>query len=180
MNSEIPEFQSLDEGLDYLMAYLTNFSEDLWEKEFYVDKRWLEIRADMRFHESVLHVFESDGKYMRILEGDIAMGTWEYTLGGLVIKIGAQHELYERVFLNEKFFVLTKHGDHSSKKNVPKYFFLATEALANDVSKMIKRKAEWKDILTVMYNIYKSNTNYTLILVVFFVIVIIMVFFSVI
>lgn len=131
----------------------------------------MEVRDDINFQEAILHVFEENGTYLRILDGDISQGSWEYTLGGLVIKFAGSHELYERVFLNEKFFILKKHGDHSSKGRRSKYFFIATESLA--------RRMEWTDLLALMYEIYKSNTNYLMIVLGFFILVAIIVFFSI-
>lgn len=171
MNEDLPEFKSLDQGIDFLMGYLSRFSEELFEQEFYINKRWMEVRDDVHFQEAVLHVFEENGSYLRILDGDIATGSWEYTLGGLVIKFAGKHELYERVFLNDKFFILKKHGDHSSKGNQPKYFFIATESLV--------RKMEWTDLLVIMYDIYKSNTNYMVIVVGFFILVALIIFLSI-
>ncbi|WP_264790745.1 hypothetical protein [Aureispira anguillae] len=172
MNEELPKFNSLDEGIDFLMGYLHRFSEDLWEHDFYINKRWMEVRDDINFQEAILHVFEDNGQYLRILDGDISTGSWEYTLGGLVIKFAGRHELYERVFLNESFFILKKHGDHSSKGNRSKYFFIATESLA--------RRMEWTDLLVVMYEIYKSNTNYMAIVVGFFLLVALIIILSII
>lgn len=171
MNEELPHFNSLDEGIDFLMGYLRRFSEDLSEPEFYLNKRWREVRDDVNFQEAILHIFEDNGQYLRILDGDISTGSWEHTLGGIVIKFAGRHELFERVFLNEKFFILKKHGDHSSKGNRSKYFFIAAEPLA--------RSMEWTDLLVVMYEIYKSNTNYMMIVVGFFVIVALIVFLSI-
>jgi len=172
MNEDLPKFDNLDQGIDFLMGYLGRFSEDLWEQEFYTNKRWMEVRDDMNFQEAILHVYEEGGTYLRILDGDISTGSWEYTLGGLVIKFAGRHELYERVFLNEKFFILKKHGDHTSKGNRSKYFFVAAESLA--------RRMEWTDLLVVMYEIYKANTNYMTIVMVFFVIIAVILFLSII
>lgn len=180
MNEDLPEFNSLDQGIDFLMGYLNRFSEDLWEYEFYVNKRWIEVRNDVRFQESILHVFEDNGVYLRILDGDISSGTWEYTLGGFVIQFAGRHELYERVFLNEKFFILKKHGDHSSKGNSPKYFFIVTESFSRQMGKVLRRKMEWTDVLAPMYEIYKSNTGYMMIVLGFFILISIIIFFSII
>lgn len=81
MNEELPTFKSLDEGIDFLMRYLARFSEDLYEQEFYVNRRWMEVRDDVHFQEAILHIFEDNGSYLRILDGDISTGSWEYTLG---------------------------------------------------------------------------------------------------
>jgi hypothetical protein len=172
INTELPRFDSLDQGIDYIMQYLWRFSEDLHEHEFYLNKRWKEVRDDVNFQESVLHVFKPDGQYLRILEGDINTGTWENSLGGFVIKFAGKHELYDKVFLNENFFILKKHGDQAVTRGQKKYFFIASERVA--------RRREWVDLLDIMYEIYKGNTNYMMIVVIFFVIIAIIIFFSII
>ncbi len=155
LNDNLPKFNSLDEGIDFLMKYLYRFNENLSEERFYVNKRWLEVRDDINFQESILHVFEEDGKYLRILEGDISSGKWEYSHGGLILDFKGYQELYESTFLNEKFFILQKHGDHSSKGDRSKYLFIAEESIA--------KKLDWSELLVVMYDIHKSNTQYMLI-----------------
>ena len=169
LNSELPHFNSLDEGIDYIMKYMGRFSEDLSETEFYLGTRWLEVRDDVNFQETILHVFKEGGVYLRILDGDIGTGNWEQTVGGFVIKFAGKHELYDRVFLNEDFFILRKHGDQSLKGQ-RKYFFIAREALA--------RKREWVDLLDLMFEIYKGNANYLVLVVVALLIVAVILFFS--
>ena len=156
VNSELPAFKSLDEGIDYIMKYMWRFSEDLSETEFYLNTRWLEVRDDVNFQETILHVFKEGGVYMRILEGDINLGNWELNVGGMIIKFAGKHELYERVFLNDDFLVLRKHGDQSMKGQ-KKYFFLVRESLG--------RRREWVDLLDIMFELYKGNSNYLAIVV---------------
>ncbi|MCH2022989.1 MAG: hypothetical protein MK207_10975 [Saprospiraceae bacterium] len=163
LDDNLPKFNSLDEGIDFLMKYLYRFSEDLSEDRFYINKRWLEVRDDINFQESLLHVFEEDGKYLRILEGDISTGRWEYSHGGLILEFNGYQELYENTFLNEKFFILQKHGDHSSKGDRSKYLFIADEQLA--------KKLNWPELLLTMYDIYKSNTQYLFIVLIFITII---------
>lgn len=171
MDTELPRFNSLDEGLDHVLKYVGIFTEDLPEKQFYINKRWREVRDDPSFQENVLHVFQENGTYLRILDGDIAAGNWELSLGGLIIKFAGRNELYERAFINEDFMVLRKHGDQTSK-GLRKYFFLVREPLVPN--------REWTDQLDLIYEIYKGNTNYMFFVVLFFVIVAIIVFFSII
>ena len=169
LNNELPHFNSLDEGIDHIMQYMWRFSEDLSEPEFYLETRWREVRDDVNFQETVLHVFKHEGTYLRILDGDINSGTWTNSIGGFIIKYADKHELYERVFLNDNFFILKKHGDHSVKGQ-RKYFFMARESIA--------RRREWVDLLDLMYEIYKGNANYIIIVVLVLVVIAVIVFFS--
>lgn len=119
----LPEFKSLPEGIGYLMGRVRSMSDSLADSQVYVDKRWLEVRDDLDFQESVLHVFKEGGSYLRILDGDIASGSWEASLGGLIIKFGGKHELYELVFLDLDFFILKKHGNKAPRAGVPTLFW---------------------------------------------------------
>ncbi len=170
LNNELPPFNSLDEGIDELMKDMRRFSEGLHETEFYLNTRWREVRDDIEFQETVLHVFKEGGVYLRILDGDIATGNWEQTIGGLVIKFSGKHELYELVFLNEDFFILRKHGNQALKGR-RKYFFMAREAVA--------RRREWVDLLDLMYEIYKGNSNYVAVVIVVLLVIAVVVFFSI-
>lgn len=170
LNQDLPLFNNLDEGVDFLMNYLFRFSEELWDEEFYTEIRWLEIRDDVHFQESILHVFKEDGQYLRILDGDISSGVWENELGGIILKINGRHELYERTFLNEEFFILKKHGDHSIKGLASKYFFLTREPLG--------KRYEWPQLLSILYAVYQSNTHFRIIVFVLVALLFIVLFFT--
>ena len=126
-------------------------SDSLGDTQVYVDKRWLEVRDDLDFQESVLHVFKEGGSYLRILDGDIASGSWEASLGGLIINFGGKHELYELVFLDLDFFILKKHGQQGPKGGRP-YFVLAREGRA--------KGREWPELLELLFQDYKSESSY--------------------
>jgi len=165
------DFASLEEGIDRLLPYIWRFSERLNEFEFYVNRRWVELRGDIEFQEAILHVFKEDGNYLRIIEGDIETGTWDYDINGFILKYKGGHELYELAFLNESYFILRKHGDHVAKGNRSKYMFFTTE--------VINYRYQWPDILEKMYNdIFKQNTNYLLFVVLIVVIIAAIIFLS--
>ena len=151
-NDDLPEFKNLAEGIGFLMRYLRPYSEGLSDYEFYLNRRWMEVRDDVEFQEAVLHVFKEEGQYLHILDGDVSGGSWEHDLRGIILQFAGEHELFELVFLNENFFILKKHGNHDSKGYQSPYLFLASEGLA--------RRAEWPDLLAVMYEYYKDNSNY--------------------
>lgn len=151
-DKDLPEFESLKQGIDYLMQYLGPFSDDLSDHELYLNRRWMEVRDDVHFQEAVLHVFKESGEYLNILDGDISTGKWENDLNGLVLQFGRDHELYELVFLNANFFILTKHGEHNAKGPGRQYLFLASEGYA--------RSLEWPQLLEILYAYYKDNSSY--------------------
>jgi hypothetical protein len=163
----LSECKSIDQGIDYLRRNLRHFldsSDELDDYDRYTEKRWLEVRSDLGFQEAILHIFEKDGTYLRILDGDIFTGSWQHLHDGIAIKHAGQHQLYELVFLDADFFILTKHGDHIAKGNSPKYFFIITESLSNRLERILKRKPEWLDVLVYLYSIYKNDKSYTLLI----------------
>jgi hypothetical protein len=168
INPPLPKFNSLDEGIDYLLYYVGGYSDSLGDKQVYIEKRWVEVRDQVDFQENVLHVFRENGTYNHILNGDISAGSWELAMGGFVWKFGGRNELYQLVFLNEDFFILKKQGNHYRAPR--KYVVLVQERLA--------RGKEWTDLLDVLYELYKGNSNYILLLVMFFIAVAVLFFFS--
>lgn len=168
-NLELPRFKSLDEGVDHVMEYVSDFTETLDDRAFYTEKRWREVRDDVNFQENILHVFKEGGTYLRILEGDISTGNWELGLDGFILKFAGKNELYELTFLNEDFLILQKHGDQTSRGH-KKYFFLAREGAANN--------KEWMDLLEVMFELYKGNSSYIGVVVLILLVAAIILFFS--
>ena len=169
INPPLPAFKTLDEGIDYLMDYVGIYSEDLSNREMYVGRRWIEVRDNVHFQESLLHIFEDGGTYIRILDGDISSGSWSLGLGGFVYKYGGSNELYELVFLNEDFFILRKHGKKTGKKD-PGYLVFVREGLAQN--------REWTHLLEHMYELYKGNSNYVTILFILAFLIAVVLFFS--
>ncbi len=171
-SEEFPEdYKTLDDGIDALLPYIWKFSEGLQDYDYYVNRRWKEVRGSIEFHESILHVFKDSGEYLRIIEGNIETGAWEIDINGFILQYKGGYELYELSFLNENFFMLRKHGDHVNKGMRAKYLFFTTETIAN--------KYEWPKILALIFNsIYKQNSNYLFILVIFIAIVAFIAFLS--
>jgi hypothetical protein len=170
VNTSLPEFENLDEGIDYIVKNMELLSKDLSEEDFYLNKRWLEVRDDHNFKESILHIFKANGEYLRILNGDIDQGNWEQNVGGFIIKYANRHELYESVFLNDNFFVLKKHGNQNLNGS-RKYFFLVKENFAGN--------KEWDELLESMYGVYKGNINYLLAVAVIVLVIAVFIYFSI-
>lgn len=167
---QLPDAESLDQGIVQVIPYVARFSEDLYEMQFYLNRRWREVRDDPNFHEVILHVFKTDGEYWRILNGDISKGKWELPpTGGIAIDFGGRHELYDRVFLNGSFFILRKHGNRHPGGD--RYFFvLASEGIA--------ASSEWPEIIDRLFELYRSNISYLVMVILFIAVVAIIVFFS--
>ncbi|MEM6967481.1 MAG: hypothetical protein AAF573_22145, partial [Bacteroidota bacterium] len=114
-------------------------------------------------HESVLHIFRAEGEYLISIDGNITPGTWkilsksntfiiEKSVGESVIT----SELYDLAFLNRDFFILKKHGNQI-RKGGKKYFVLAREGAV--------RGLEWRDIMELLYNQYRNNSTFIVLLI---------------
>lgn len=148
------------------------WSEDLYEQEYYLDVRWKEIRDDDQFHESVLHIFREEEEYLHSIDGNISKGVWRLLpksntmiLERLADDAVVTSELYDLAFLNNSFFVLKKHGIHSRK-----YFMMAREPIV--------RNLEWKDVMELMFNSYRNNSQFIVFVVVIVLILAVILVFS--
>jgi len=154
----LPDAATMDQQLDQIIPKVRPWGEDLYEQQYYLDTRWLEIRDDDEFHESVLHIFRDEGEYLISIDGNITQGIWkilsksntfiiERMAGDAVIT----SELYDLAFLNRDFFILKKHGDQK-RKGGKKYFVLAREGAV--------RGLEWRDVMELLFNQYRNNSTY--------------------
>lgn len=174
---ELPVMDSMDEYLDLIIPLVRPWGEDLYEEEYYLDTRWLEVRDDDSFHESVLHIFRENDEYLHSIDGNIHKGKWrrlersntlilEQTAGTTVVK----SELFDLAFLNKDFFILKKHGDQQ-RKGFKKYFVMGNEAYIRDL--------EWRDVVELLFNRYRNNRQWIFFVVFIVILVAIVVFFSV-
>ncbi len=153
-NVELPQSDSMDDYLDFILTKIRPVSEDLYEDEYWLNHRWLEIRDDVKFHESVLHIFTGENEYLISVDGNISKGVWR-TLESpntMILEHGSGNELYDLAFLNEQFFVLKKHGDQE-RKGQAKYFVMGREHVV--------RGLEWRDCMELMFNVYRNNSRWT-------------------
>ena len=168
----LPDGATMDQQLDQIIPKIKPWGEDLYEREYYLDTRWLEIRDDEQFHESVLHIFREENEYLISIDGNITLGIWEIlnksntiiikkTVGDSVIT----SELYDLAFLNSDFFILRKHGNQV-RKGGKKYFVLAREGSV--------RGLEWRDVMELLYNQYRNNSTWIVALIAMIVVVLLL------
>ncbi len=154
---ELPEFERFDDHLDYVLGQVYKWSEDLYEEDFYVAKRWLEVREENNFYESVLHIFNPNGEYMISIDGNIQKGAWRFLPENntFITEILGKNELYDLAFLNQDFFILMKHGDQH-RKGQRKYFVMGREGVVAGLT--------WREVVEMLFNLYRDNSRFLLLI----------------
>lgn len=192
---DLPYHETMDEYLDYILPKVRYLSRNLSDTDIYTDgKYWLEISDSDDAHESILHVFDpneapeetggssGESTYMYSIDGNMMKGQWARMGGGTILIKGLKYEMYDLVFLNDDFFILKKHGNHMG----PKYLFLAKETKISrqyewfDVlgRKRDQVKLEWRDIMELIFDIYRYNVFFVASSIGILVLVFIIAFFS--
>lgn len=168
---EMPDGRSMDDYLDEILPLIRPWSEDLYEEAFFLDTRWLEMRDDEHFNETILHIFRAKSEYMIVREGDIDSARWNTLPNSNTLLLeGKRKEFFDLAFLNQDFLVLRKHGDQQ-KKGMRKYFVLGREAVVS--------RLEWRDMMELMFNLYRGNSKLAVYLAVFAVIIAAIIIFSI-
>lgn len=171
-SAELPELKKMDDYLDLILPEVRPWSEDLYEKEYYIDTRWLEIRDSDSFHEDVLHIFRKDGELLISIDGNISKGRWKIlsSSNSIILDVGNKNELYDLSFLNNDFFILSKHGDQR-RKNQRVYFVMARENFVHGL--------EWREIMELLFTRYRSNSQIIVVVTIIAIIVLIIIGFSI-
>ncbi len=172
---ELPWCNSLEEYLEEIVPYIRPWSEDLREEEFYVSesgtKPWLEITDKAHIPEAVLHYFEADGTYVKVVEGHVSNGRWRHFGGSnkLVIDFGGSSIMYELQYLDHRFFILRKHGYNPNNP----WLFFGYEPLVQGLP--------WRDCVELLFETYRNRArNVRLMLVFSAVLILLIILFSVI
>lgn len=156
LSPELPDdLGNMDSHLDFILKKVIPYGEDLREEQYWTGRRWKEVRDDEGFHESILHIFNSGGEYLIVLDGNIIKGTWR-KLGQyntLIIEVSGRSELFDLRFLNGDFLILTKHGDQA-RKGQRRYFVLAHEPTTRDGGKEL----DWRNLMEKLFNIWRENS----------------------
>lgn len=156
LSPELPaDLGTMDQHLDFILPKVIPYGEDLREGQFWLGKRWKEVRDDEGFHEAILHIFNADGEYLLSLDGNVLKGTWKQlgTSNSLILELAGKSELFDLRFLNSDFLVLTKHGDQV-RKGQRKYFFLVHEPATRGSG----GELDWRNLMEKMFNIWRENS----------------------
>ncbi|MEO6038282.1 MAG: hypothetical protein ABIQ93_07715 [Saprospiraceae bacterium] len=150
-----PGLGTMDGYLDFIIPQVKPYGEDLREGEYWLSKRWKEIRDEETFHEAVLHIFNPGGEYLLAVDGNVLKGSWRQVgeINSLLLEIGGRTELFDLRFLNAEFLILTKHGDQG-RKNQRCYFCLVQEHVARGAM----GEADWRNIMEKLYNVWRENS----------------------
>ena len=169
---EMPVVQTMDDYLDNILPLIRPWSEDLYEEEYYMNTRFLEVRDDEHFHETILYIFRPKGELMVVRDGDISGARWKTLPNSntMILDAGNRSELYDLAFMNSDFFILRKHGDQS-RKGMRRYFVLGRERLV--------ARLEWRDMMELMFNLYRGNSSVIVYVAVLVVIVAAVIIFSI-
>ena len=150
-DASLPD-DSFHQELSSLVGDIYPFSEDLYEKEYFLEKKWLQVSD--RDHQTRLHIFRETGEYLESIDGNVLMGSWSILENSNTIifeKPGlGQHpekRLYELAFLNEDFFILKKHGNRTGYEN--QFLLLGREAMVKGLA--------WEEVVDLIYTRFKNN-----------------------
>ncbi len=64
---------TMDQHLDFILPKIIPYGEDLREEQYWIGKRWKEVRDDEGFHEAILHIFNNGGEYLLSLDGNLVL-----------------------------------------------------------------------------------------------------------
>jgi len=171
---ELPQLDTMDEYLDFIIPLVRPWGEDLYEQEYYLNTRWLEIKDEDNFHEAVLHIFQDEEQYMISIDGNISRGSWRILPQSNTLILeqggGVKSELFDLAFMNSDFFVLRKHGNQSRKGN-KKYFVMGREKIV--------RGLEWRDSMELLFNRYRGNSQFIVIVAIVVLFVALLMVFSI-
>jgi len=149
------ELGSFDDHLDFILPKVMPYGEDLREEQFWLSKRWQEVREDEGFHEALLHIFNPGGEYMLSVDGNIVKGGWRrlYEDNSLIIEMGGRTELFDVIYLNGDFLIMSKHGDQA-RKGQRKYFMLVRENAIRSAHGM----PDWRNMMEALFNVWRENS----------------------
>jgi len=156
LSPELPkELGNMDEHLDFILPKVIPYGEDLRETEFWLNKRWKEVREEEGFHEAILHIFTPEGEYLNSLDGNLMKGTWRQigVENVLIVELGGRNELFDLRFLNHDFMVLVKHGDQA-RKGQRRFFLLVREP----VTRSPQGDLDWRNMMEKLFNVWRENS----------------------
>ena len=148
-NVELPEASGMDALLDKVLPAIRHHGEDLREEKFYLGKHYIEYRDEESFHDTILHIFNPEGEYVKSTNGEIDCGEWR--LLGNKLQFGesdCEGVLYDLAFMDDEYLIIQRHGNHRMFPR--KYMVLCIEKLA--------KKMEWNEAIEFLYAKYRDSS----------------------
>ena len=98
------------------------------------------------------------------IDGNILKGAFRFLAESntFISDFLGKTELYDLAFLNDDYFVLSKHGDQA-RKGQRRYFVMGREGVVSGLT--------WHEVLDQMFNIYRSSSRFIFFLVIAVVII---------
>ena len=157
LDLNLPAFDNMDAYLNFIIPKVKSWGEDLREEKYYLSKRWKEIRDTDDFVENVLHFFNDGGEYLISVDGNISTGAWRYleTPNCLILEYGKVTEMFDLAFMNDDFFILQKHGDQIAKGHKQHFVMVLEKSVGGN---------SWRDSMDLLFNIYRGNVQFSVML----------------
>ncbi len=161
----LPYRETLDDYLDLLLPEMRPWSEDLREEQFFLSRNWLEVNDKDGMGDVILHIFNPGGEYMRITNGNVKRGSWKQLNQNnqLILDSSAGTELYDLAFLDDYFFILTKHGNYY-KRGGKKYFVMGLERAIAHLT--------WREYIEQFKESHKASNNLVIIVAIIVLIIV--------
>ena len=166
---EMPEINSLEEGVDKIHPLVKGYSEEGFASGKFLEVRWAEIHDTDNVHEAVFHLFREGGEYMVVVDGNISKGTWKTIGKSLNLEYGGKNELFEFLYLDDEFFIMQKHGNQA-RKGMKKYVIYGVEGKSAAL--------DWRNYMQKWYDLYRNSTSLQRNILIVVIIIILFVVFS--
>lgn len=135
---------------------IKQWSEDLREKDYYVDITWREIKEGLDASKKIVHVFKADGVYIRSVNSEVVKGKWailEASNKMLIHRLDFEQktmnrELFNLQYLGQGFFILQKDGTE--------------EIMAMGMEITPIGNMSWEQYVFVLANLHQSNREFIL------------------
>ncbi len=170
IRSELPDYETLDEYIDFILPRIIPYSEDLYEEDYYTEKPWREVKDVDEQLDAILHIFKKEQSphsiktktddqgpdYIMSINGNVQKGNWtrleKHSSNIIILKTQVSYILYEKSFINGDFFILKKHGE--KLPGTKKYLVMGKEARVKNL--------EWREVVELLYDIYRYRIRFIL------------------
>jgi hypothetical protein len=161
------DFDTIAQYIEFIVPRIQAWSEDLQEEDYYLNTRWIEIRDDDYWDKPFIRIFMKGGELILSDRGDVYKGAWRYLKESntMIVDINNRTLLYDLIFMNADFFILKKNG-------TAEYLTMGNENVVSN------KRLDWRNAMEELYNIYRSNSKFSMWLFLLVIIVIAVIAYS--